>query len=78
MELWMFFTTAITFTGMGWFMRSDDLTFKQSKENTKQVIDTLIAMGYVKVVGSGDQAEMIRWPEDDDIIFLEEEEENDT
>jgi len=78
MELWMFFTTAIIFTGMGWFMRSDDLTLKQSKENTQQVIDTLIAMGYVKVVGSGDQAEMIRWPEDDDIIFLEEEEENDT
>ena len=63
---------------MGWFMRSDELTFKQSKEHTQQVIDTLIAMGYVKVVGSGDQAEMIRWPEDDDIIFLEEEEENDT
>lgn len=78
MELWMFFTTAIIFTGMGWFMRSDDLAFEQSKANTQQVIDTLIAMGYVKVVGSGDQAEMIRWPEDDDIIFLEEEEENDT
>ena len=78
MELWMFLTTAIVFTAMGWFMRSDDLSFKQSKENTQQVIDTLIAMGYVKVVGSGDQAEMIRWPDDDDIIFLEEEEENDT
>jgi len=43
-------------------MRSDDLTFKQSKENTQQVIDTLIAMGYVKVEGEGDEAEMIRWP----------------
>ena len=77
MEMWMFLTTALVFTGMGWFMRSDDLSFKQSKENTQQVIDTLIAMGYVKVVGSGDQAEMIRWPEDD-IIFLEEDEEDDT
>lgn len=62
MEQWMFFTTAIVFTGMGWFMRGDDLSLKQSKANTQQVIDTLIAMGYVKVEGEGDEAEMIRWP----------------
>jgi len=62
METWMFLITAIIFTGMGWFMRGDDLSFKQSKANTQQVIDTLIAMGYVKVEGEGDEAEMIRWP----------------
>ena len=69
METWMFLITAIIFTGMGWFMRSDNLSFKQSKANTQQVIDTLIEMGYVKVEGEGDEAEMIRWPIEDEELY---------
>jgi hypothetical protein len=66
METWMFLTTAIIFTGVGWFMRGDNTTFRQSKENVQHVIDTLIEMGYIKVVGEGDEAEMIRWPLEDE------------
>jgi len=68
MEMWMFWTTALVFTGMGWFMRGGQtaLRFMQSKENTQQVINTLIEMGYVKVEGEGDEAEMIRWPIEDE------------
>ena len=66
MEMWMYWTTAIIFTCMGWFMRGGETSFRQSKANTQQVIDTLIEMGYVKVEGEGDEAEMIRWPTEDE------------
>ena len=78
----MFFTTAVVFTG-SWVlvsMRRDDLSSKQSKRITLNTLLILLSQwDSVKVVGSGGQdQEMIRWPEDDDMIFLEEEEENDT
>ena len=62
----MFLTTAIIFTGVGWFMRGSNTAFKESKENIQHVIDTLIEMGYIKVEGEGDKAEMIRWPIEDE------------
>lgn len=62
----MFLTTAIIFTGVGWFMRGGNTAFKESKENVQHVIDTLIEMGYIKVEGEGDKAEMIRWPIEDE------------
>ena len=77
MDLWMFVTTAIVFTACGWFFRFDRDNQIDAQRITQQTIDTLIEMGFLKVIGEGKDSEMIRWPEED-ILFLEEEEEDDT
>jgi hypothetical protein len=76
-DLWMFVTTAIVFTACGWFFRFDRDNQIDAQRITQQTIDTLIEMGFLKVIGEGKDSEMIRWPEED-ILFLEEEEEDDT
>jgi len=76
-DLWMFVTTAIVFTACGWFFRFDRDNQIDAQRITQQTIDTLIEMGFLKVIGEGKESEMIRWPEED-ILFLEEEEEDDT
>jgi hypothetical protein len=73
----MFVTTAIVFTACGWFFRFDRDNQIDAQRITQQTIDTLIEMGFLKVIGEGKESEMIRWPEED-ILFLEEEEEDDT
>jgi hypothetical protein len=73
----MFVTTAIVFTACGWFFRFDRDNQIDAQRITQQTIDTLIEMGFLKVIGEGKDSEMIRWPEED-ILFLEEEEEDDT
>jgi kynurenine formamidase len=78
LETWMFWVTAIVFTAVGWYMNRDsEISFSQSKRITQDTIDTLIEMGFIKVVGHGKDQEMIKWPEED-ILHLEEEEEDDT
>ena len=76
MELWMFITTAVVFTACGWYFRDEYLTIADTKRITQNTIDTLVEMGFVKTVGHGPDAEMVRWPEED-ILFVEEEEDDD-
>lgn len=63
----MFITTAVVFTAVGFWFQYDYNMFKETKRITQNTIDTLIEMGFVKVVGSGKDQEMIRWPEEDDL-----------
>jgi len=67
MDTWMFITTAVVFTAVGFWFQYDYNMFKETKRITQNTIDTLIEMGFVKVVGSGKDQEMIRWPEEDDL-----------
>jgi len=76
MDLWMFVTTAIVFTACGWYFKFDHENHVDVKRITQQTIDSLVEMGFLKVVGEGKNSEMIRWPEED-ILFLEEEAEED-
>ena len=63
----MFITTAVVFTAVGFWFQYDYNMLKETKRITQNTIDTLIEMGFVKVVGSGKDQEMIRWPEEDDL-----------
>ena len=77
MDLWMFITTAIVFTASGWYFRFDRDNMVDAQRITQRTIDTLVEMGFLKVIGEGKDSEMVRWPEED-ILFLEEEEHDDT
>lgn len=76
METWMFITTAVVFTACGWYFRNEYLSIADTKRITQNTIDTLVEMGFIKTVGEGPNAEMVRWPEEE-ILFVEEEEEDD-
>ena len=66
MDYWMYWFTAIVFTGVGYFFaRNEGPSFSQSKRITQETIDTLIEMGYVKTRGFGDEIEMIKWDEEE-------------
>ena len=59
-----FWITAIVFTIVGWFMRKNQpASFKETKRITSQTIDTLIAMGYLKTLGDGDDQQLVKYDE---------------
>lgn len=65
MEQWMFWSTAVIFTVIGYFMGRNELpTFNQSKRITQETIDTLIDMGYLKTRGLGEDTELVKWNEE--------------
>lgn len=65
MDYWMYWFTAIVFTGVGWFMaRNEPPSFRHSKRITQETIDTLIEMGYLKTQGVGEDAELVKWNEE--------------
>jgi hypothetical protein len=65
MEQWMFWTTAVIFTAIGYFMgMREPPSFNQSKRITQETIDTLIDMGYLKTRGLGEDTELVKWNEE--------------
>ena len=68
MELWMYWITAIIFTGVGYYFGiNQPITFSESKRITQQTIDTLIEMGYIKTIKSGKDTEMVKWEQEEDL-----------
>jgi len=62
MDMWMYWTTAVIFTVIGfWMGRNEGPTFEQSKKITQETIDTLIDMGYIKTRTSGEDVEMLKY-----------------
>ena len=68
MDTTQFFITAAIYTTLGyWFAnkkQKSHASFAETKRITQETIDTLIALGYVKTVGEGDNIELVKINED--------------
>ncbi len=48
MDLWMYWTTAVVFTVLGFYFGTDSPTLKKRKRITQETIDTLIDLKYIR------------------------------
>jgi len=66
MDYWMFWVTAAIFTVLGYyFAKNEPVSLEHSKKITKETIDTLIDMGFIKTSGSGDDIKMLKYYEEE-------------
>lgn len=56
MNAWLFIT-AVIFTAVGWKLGRERIVY----EIIESTIDSLIADGYLKTRGSGEEQELVRW-----------------
>ena len=76
-EQWVFWVTAIVFTGVGYYFASNHFVYQDVKRITQNVIDTLNSEGflYTEFDDRGEE-QLVRHPYHD--TYLEEEEEDDS
>jgi hypothetical protein len=66
MDYWMFWVTAAIFTVLGYYFgRKEPVSLEHSKKITKETIDTLIDMGFIKTSGTGDDTKMLKYYEEE-------------
>jgi hypothetical protein len=59
METWMYWITAVVFTGLGYY-----LSIARAREQMVRItIENLIANNYLKTKGFGDNQEIVKWPD---------------
>lgn len=64
LDIWMYWVTAAVFTLVGYSFKSGSLSYKETQRVTKETIDTLIDMGFIRTRGVGEDVELVKWNED--------------
>ena len=64
MDLWMYWTTAVVFTALGFYFGKDSPGFKERKRITQETIDALIDMKYIRTRrDENDEVELVKYDE---------------